>query len=195
MKILLLGPSREQMVHFLCSFNDEVFCTDQKIPVTKLIESNYDFIISYGYRYILSEEVINYYKNRILNLHISFLPWNRGADPNLWSFLEDSPKGVSIHYIDKGIDTGDIIAQKEIFFSDQDTLSSSYMKLTEAIEKLFEEVWPDIRVGTNSCFPQTGKGSYHHSKEKEKYLDLLTEGWDTPVSRLINIGKQGKKDE
>ncbi|MCL0081308.1 hypothetical protein M1N64_03665 [Peptococcaceae bacterium] len=47
------------------------------------------------------------FQGRAINLHISFLPWNRGADPNFWSFIENAPVGVSIHYLDEGIDTGD----------------------------------------------------------------------------------------
>ena len=55
---------------------------------------------------------INY---RAINLHISYLPWNRGADPNLWSAV-GMPKGVTIHYINDGFDTGDILFQKAILF-------------------------------------------------------------------------------
>ena len=54
-----------------------------------------------------------------------------GQDPNLWSFIEDTPKGVTIHEIDEGIDTGDIIFQKEIVLNSNETLASSYEKLQE----------------------------------------------------------------
>ena len=65
-------------------------------------------------------------------MHISLLPWNRGYHPNIWSFLEDTPKGVTIHYINEGIDTGDIIVQKEIVIDeDKETLKSSYEILHE----------------------------------------------------------------
>ena len=61
---------------------------------------NPNFIISYNYRFIFKQEIVNYVKNNIINLNISLLPWNRGAYPNVWSFLEDAPKGVTIHIID-----------------------------------------------------------------------------------------------
>ena len=43
-------------------------------------------------------------KRPIVNLHISYLPFNRGSHPNYWSFVENTPKGVSIHEIDEQIE-------------------------------------------------------------------------------------------
>ena len=48
----------------------------------------------------------------LINLHISYLPYNRGSYPNYWSFKENTPNGVSIHHIDDGIDTGPVLVQK-----------------------------------------------------------------------------------
>lgn len=63
-----------------------------------------DFIITYSYKYIIKGGVIDLMKGKIINLHISLLPWNKGADPK-WSFLEDTPKGVTIHLIDRDVNT------------------------------------------------------------------------------------------
>ena len=53
-------------------------------------------------------------------MHISYLPFNRGAHPNYWSFKDNSPKGVTIHFIDNGIDTYidffGLKAAKKIFY-------------------------------------------------------------------------------
>ena len=76
--------------------------------------SNYDWIISYGYNYIISKKIIKKAKNPIINLHISYLPYNRGSYPNYWSFKENTPKGVTIHHIDDGIDTGPVLVQKKL---------------------------------------------------------------------------------
>jgi methionyl-tRNA formyltransferase len=121
-----------------------------------------------------------------VNLHISYLPWNRGADPNLWSFLEDSPKGVTVHYMDEGVDTGDIIAQKKIEFAkeEEQTLSSTYNILKKEIEGLFEKVWPDIVNGSAKRVRQPGKGSSHKLADKKPYMHLLDKGWNTPVANL-----------
>ena len=47
---------------------------------------------------------------------MSYLPFNRGAHPNFWSFVDNTPSGVSIVEIDKGIDTGPVIYKKKIKF-------------------------------------------------------------------------------
>jgi len=184
MKILYLGVYRPDIIDFISSFNDQVIHKDT--PISD--ESEYcdvDFIISYGYRYILKSNLLRKFSKRVINLHISLLPWNRGADPNLWSFLEDTPKGVTIHYIDEGIDTGDILAQQEIQSDPEDTLRTSYERLSRAIETLFKIVWLNIRDRRLKGIPQPEGGSFHRLNDRINYEYLLTEGWDTPVKNII----------
>jgi len=76
------------------------------------------------------------------------LPWNRGANPNFWSFVEKTPKGVTIHKIDEGLDTGPIILQKEIEIDDRkNTFRSSYEVLHSIIQELFRKNYLDIMNG------------------------------------------------
>jgi methionyl-tRNA formyltransferase len=191
-RILLLGPPRFELVQYLESFGDEIITREEPLSADFDWLAAIDFIISYGYRHIIKREIIDQFWKRAINLHISLLPWNRGADPNLWSFLKNSPKGVTIHYLDYGIDTGDILAQREVGYEMNDTLRTSYDRLTRHIEELFREVWPDIRVGKLQAFPQQEGGSYHRLRDREKYAHLLTEGWDTPVLNLIGKAKEQK---
>ena len=129
------------------SLGDSVRRTEEKIRADMNLVTESDFIVSYGYQIIIKEPLLELFPGRVINLHISLLPWNRGSDPNLWSFLNDTPKGVTIHRIEKGVDTGDILAQREVVFDNNETLKTSYDKLTSNIEKLFAEVWPEIRAG------------------------------------------------
>ncbi|WP_431029191.1 formyltransferase family protein [Lysinibacillus sp. LZ02] len=185
MNILYLGPKREEFINKLKLFGDNFVVLDNKLSTDFVISNKFDLVISYGYRYIISEEIINIMKNKIINLHISYLPWNRGADPNFWSFLENTKKGVSIHLIDEGIDTGDILIQKEVTFTDNDTLRTSYNKLSIAIEALFIEHWSKIRLGKYIPIKQNlNEGSIHFSKDKQLYTYLLTDGWDTPIIKI-----------
>ena len=78
---------------------------------------NYDLIISFGYKKILNKKILGKLSRSPVNLHISYLPYNRGAHPNFWSFVDNTPKGVSIHEIDSGIDTGGIIARRKVNFN------------------------------------------------------------------------------
>ena len=131
MKILLLGPVRRNanIKNFLTSHGNDVSISTAEITLEQLEKGNVDWVISSGYAPIIKEPIILKYKNRIINLHNSLLPYGKGIYPNLWSFIEGTPSGVSIHYIDSDIDTGDIIVQKEVVFSTDDTLKTSHDKL------------------------------------------------------------------
>ena len=183
MNILVLGQTQSPVTLFLRQKGHSVIETSESIDTHFLKEHNVGFAISYRYRHIIRQDIIDFLHGKIINLHISYLPWNRGADPNLWSFLEDTPKGISIHYVDSGIDTGDIIAQKKIYFNESyHTLSTTYKILNQEIINLFKENWSLIVKGENPRIKQAEGGSVHKSKDKEPYLHLLKEkGWDTPV--------------
>jgi hypothetical protein len=147
------------------------------------------FIVSYGHRTIIKEPLISRFAGRLINLHIGFLPWNRGADPNLWSFVDDTPKGVTIHLIDKGIDTGPILDQRRVFFN-AGTLASTYQELRREMAKLFIDKWPMIRTGQLVAKPQSSKGTFHRSVDKAAIWARLPLGFDTPVSELKSVARQ-----
>jgi methionyl-tRNA formyltransferase len=114
---LFLGPEnsfQDRVVDHLLREGNEVQKSQEPLDQIFLDNSSYEFLISFGYRHILRKEIVDYFSGRSINLHASLLPWNRGADPNLWSFLENTPKGVTIHEIDYGVDTGKILAHREI---------------------------------------------------------------------------------
>src|SRR3990167_11096462 len=125
MKVLFLGNPNSPLVDYLIGVGEKVIVTWDKIDPQTISTQKPDFLVSYGYRHILRENVLGMLPDRAVNLHIAFLPWNRGADPNFWSFAEHTPKGVTIHYLDKGVDTGDIIAQRSVMPFPHDTFKTS----------------------------------------------------------------------
>ena len=188
-KTLFLGPKKSTIFSWLKSQNEAVEQTTEKLSASWLKDNRFDFLVSYGYRHIISPEVLRLFPRRAVNLHISYLPWNRGADPNIWSFFEDSPKGVTIHYIDEGIDTGNIIAQRYLEFDQNtETLASSYTALTQAIEALFMQYWQQIKLQSCPNIIQPSSGTYHAAADLDKLKSLLTEGWDTPVNKITQAG-------
>ena len=144
MTVLYLGPTRPAFEAFLQERCDHVIRTEEALDLRRLDAQAIQLVVSYGYRHKISPEILRAFPQKIINLHISFLPWNRGADPNPWSFLEDSPKGVSIHLMDQGIDTGPLLVQKPVPWFPDDTLRTTYHRLSETIEKLCRESWPEI---------------------------------------------------
>lgn len=153
---------------------EEVTLYSEKPTFTFVKELSPDIFVSYNYKYIISEEIITLMDGKIVNLHISFLPWNRGADPNLWSFLENTPNGVTIHLIDKDVDTGNILLQKRFELNERvETLESSYKKLHDEIQKLFIVNWTRIKNFQISPSPQPGQGSCHYKKDSVKIKDFF----------------------
>ena len=193
MKILLLGPVRRNanIKNFLTSHGNDVSISTAEITLEQLEKGNVDWVISSGYAPIIKEPIILKYKNRIINLHNSLLPYGKGIYPNLWSFIEGTPSGVSIHYIDSDIDTGDIIVQKEVVFSTDDTLKTSHDKLMIELENLFCENWNAIINNSYELIRQNRSIiniRYHNRVESERILDLLPDKWDTPI---VDIEKMG----
>jgi methionyl-tRNA formyltransferase len=100
--------------------------------------------------------------------------------------LENTPKGVTIHAIDEGIDTGDILVQREVLFGDGETLASTYVRLNHEMCDLFVHSWAGLRSGQIKGVPQLpAQGSLHKLRDRDRFAHLLQRGWDTPVSELI----------
>lgn len=186
MNVLYLGVPPFRLTSIIESSGAEIVYRSAPFDVNFLRKNEIDIAVSHRYRHIIGKDEITYLNGKIVNLHNSFLPWNKGADANPWSFLEDTPKGATLHFIDVGIDTGDIIGQTELHFDeDSETLSSSYSKVQDALVALFEKHWPSILSGECPRIPQTGEGSYHTTSERNKWLHLIDDlGWNTPASHL-----------
>lgn len=183
--ILFLGDENSPLFKWLRNMGESVIQTTQPIDAAFIHDRNINFLVSYGFRHIIPKNILDLFPKRAINLHISFLPWNKGADPNLWSFIDGTPKGVTIHYLDEGIDTGDVIVQKEVQFdTHQETLSTSYQTLQSEIQLLFQQNWESIKDESCPRRPQQHPGSLHRLKDKEAFFHLLPQGWDTPISTL-----------
>ena len=190
MKILYLHNGEQNLKFFLKQKDFQVIDSKNKINIDYIKQQEFDFIISYKYRFIIADDIVAYMKKKIINLHISLLPWNRGADPNLWSFLKNTPKGITIHYIDDGVDTGDILLQKEFDFnSEKDTLKTTYNFLNKEIVDLFEENYESIFHNLIKPRKQNVfSGSVQKLKDKIDYENFLKNGWDTKVNKIKGLG-------
>jgi methionyl-tRNA formyltransferase len=174
MKILFLGYDRTKtsLIDFLINRGHVVTCASKKI----LDFSTFDMVISFGYSHIIKEPEILTLKRPIINLHISFLPYNKGAHPNFWSHYENTPSGVSIHEIDMGVDTGPILFQKEMNFKSHEKLRSSYSKLRIAIESLFIENITSIEsMSYKKSYPKS-IGTFHKMSDLPSWVN-----WDMSI--------------
>ncbi|QKF62224.1 formyltransferase family protein [Campylobacter mucosalis] len=185
-RILFLGYAQNRLIDFLVDDGFCVYQSDEKLVFSEIESLKFSYLVSYGYRFMIKPEILSLFDKSAVNLHISLLPFNRGSDPNFWSFVDDTPKGVSVHFLDATLDTGDIIAQKELEFEPKnESFSSTYAVLKDEIELLFMKIWSEIRDFKTTPKPQTGFGSYHKTADKEPYLGLLTSGWDTNIDEFL----------
>lgn len=151
------------------------------------------FVVSFNYRHLIPQDVIDLMPDRIINLHISLLPYNRGAAPNFFSFLDDTPKGVTIHRIAAGLDTGDILCQRELHFDEsRETFASTYNRLMEAMRELFCENWEKIKNGGLTARPQTEGGTCHRSKELDAVRQMFPFTWEDNIAEYKRRLKDGK---
>lgn len=133
-----------------------------------------DLFILAWWPYIIKEELIDMPKNGILNFHPSYLPYNRGKHYNFWTIVEDVPFGVSLHFIEKTVDGGDIAYQTRISKSWEDTGETLYHKAQSAILRLFKENFPAIKQGEIPRQPQDlTQGSFHWGKELESASEIV----------------------
>ena len=144
---------------------------------------NPEIVVSYNYKYLIRQDAISYMQGHIINLHISYLPWNKGSDPNFWSFIDNTPKGVTIHRVDMGLDTGEILCKKLVDFDEeQETFRTSYEKLNREITVMFTENWIAIKNNTVKVEKQEGSGTYHTKRDFKKFTELYPINWDENVA-------------
>lgn len=136
-------------------------------------QQDFALTVSYTYRYILTGEELAALKNNAVNIHNSFLPWNRGADPNLWSILDRTPRGVTLHYMEESLDKGEIIAQQLVNDGDEETLESSYRNLDRAAKQMFRDVFRYYPLWQSMRKIPKGKGSYHSVADGECVKALI----------------------
>jgi methionyl-tRNA formyltransferase len=131
-----------------------------------------DLLVSCGFDHRVPPEVLDVPPEGAVNLHPAYLPYNRGRNPNVWSIVNGTPAGVTIHYMDEEFDTGEIIARRRVETAFDDTGRSLQRCLEEAAVDLFRETWPEIESGTVETTPQPDDGSYHSGREFEELCEL-----------------------
>ena len=105
----------------------------------KLKEHNVDFIVLAGYMRLIGNTLLSAYEQRIVNIHPSLLPSFPGKDA-IGQAISAAVKvtGVTVHFVDAGMDTGPIIAQKAVEIADMDTAEDVSAK----IHKVEHELYP-----------------------------------------------------
>lgn len=189
MKILCLNNNgiAKELFEWIHKQGHDVTILSKRLDAEWCRENDFDLTVSYTYRYIIPKEILDMLGNNVVNLHISYLPWNRGADPNLWSILEGTPRGVTLHYINPGLDKGDIIAQRLVVDNpEQSNLSDTYNNLDRAAKELFKEAFSYYEYWNDMRKKAVGGGTYHSLADATSIKDKI-DTWDISVEDLRRI--------
>lgn len=136
---------------------------------------------------IIGKNLIGLPGVRIVNFHPSLLPYNRGKNYNFWTIVEETPFGVTIHEVNEGIDSGDILFQKSIEKSWEDTGESLYNKAKTSMLALFAESFDQLIQGQYVKKAQDlNIGSIHFAKELDPASQIFLEKTYT-AKELLNL--------
>ena len=108
-----------------------------------------EFVVSGYYGKIFSDELLSIPSEGCVNIHPTGLPRFRGLSPYFSHMLfGDDRNYITMHWLDAGIDTGDIIAQASVPIHPDDTGFEVGHRVTEAGAEMFREYWPQVKAGT-----------------------------------------------
>jgi methionyl-tRNA formyltransferase len=174
---------------FLSQNNDVTRITER--PTTDNLKGlKFDILISDRSRFIIPINVIEMFDGLICNLHPSFLPFNRGDQPLLWSAVEGTPYGVSIHQVSEKFDEGSIISQTRFNLPEELTLHAAYMIVRTHMVDLFKTSWStgllieSLRNNKSMIYNNVNNGTTKSRAQGRRAVSMLPNGWDTTIKYL-----------
>ncbi len=144
-----------------------------------------DILFSFYYRDMVNKEVLDVPPNGCLNLHGSLLPRYRGRCPINWVLVNgESETGVTLHYMTPRPDDGDIVGQRRIPITDDDTALSLHRKAASAASALLDDLLPGLIDGSAPHTPQDkSQASYFDGRRPvDGKID-----WNQPAATVRNL--------
>lgn len=145
--------------------------TPKGFEIVETLEES-DIVISVLYDKILKSSQL---KSRLcFNFHPGCLPEYRGSGSNSWVLINEEEKtGVTLHLIDEGIDTGDIIEIREFMISKKDTAETLNKRTVELIFKMFKDWFKDLLNDNYTSVPQNkNRGRTYFRKDLQRQKNL-----------------------
>ena len=153
-KKVMFSPVKEKALEYGLPVIQPISAKDPEF-IEELRTYEADIFVVAAYGQILTEEVLFMPKFGSVNVHGSLLPKYRGAGPIQWSIINgDRVTGVTIMYMEKGLDSGDMIIKEEIIISDDDTYGTLGEKMSEVGADLLIKALELIELGMAEREPQ-----------------------------------------
>ena len=141
-----------------------------------------DVIVVMAYGQILPRAVLEIPTIACLNLHASLLPRHRGAAPIQASMVAgDRETGVTVMYMDEGLDTGDVMLQTRIEIAPDETGGSLHDRLAEIAPGALKEALAELQAGTAPRIPQDSSGATYAPKLEREHGRI---DWTEPAALI-----------
>ena len=152
---------------------------NEKANVDAIISMRPDLIISYGCS-IIKSSIIHLFDKKIINIHLGLSPYYKGAGTNFWPFVNNELTfvGATFMFMDKGVDTGDIIHQIRADIRLDDNVHQIGNRLIRDMAKeLVEVIYNFNKLDKASVFPfDKGCGKIYRMKDyTERSVQILNE--------------------
>lgn len=153
--------------------------------IERIAKLNPDYIFSFYYRNLLSEQLLTTAKKGAFNLHGSLLPSYRGRAPANWVLVNgESETGVTLHRMVKRADAGAIVAQQRVAIERSDTAVSLHGKLRIAATDLLRDTLPAMLQGKTSETAQDESQASVFGRRTAADGKLV---WAKPAEQLFNL--------
>jgi len=166
--------------------NDKITVFKQKITSKFIKKKKIEVIISFHYRYVISNEILKIVKFKAINFHNSYLPKNRGVYPVLWSAVFNN-FAICLHFVSKKIDRGDLIFRKKIKISKDKSLFFSYNYIEKNSLLYFSKIWISLRkklidnIRIKIIKQVNREGTYNNLFKSKILISSLNIGWKTKI--------------
>lgn len=176
MDIVFLGmnPAGEKLLDWLEDMEEvevlETITEGEELEAIRRLEP--EMAISSGFEHKVPKGIIEIPEKGIVNLHPSYLPYNRGSHPFIWPIVEDTVAGVSIHYMNEEIDEGPVIAKERVKIKSSDTAGDLRERLMQRQFELFREKWELIRKGVRGEKQDLSMGNVHYHSELDDVREI-----------------------
>lgn len=151
----------------------------------QILELEPDLLITAAYGQYVPTKLLKAPTYRAINVHASLLPKYRGAAPIHYAVLKgDEVTGITIMYMEKVMDAGDIITQREIPITKEDDTGTLFEKLSLLGRDLLMDTLPDIFAGKNASIKQ--------DEEKVSFSPMITKeqekiDWKKTAKEINNL--------
>ena len=153
--------------------------------VNKIKKMQPDMIFSFYYRDMIKSSILDIAPKGSLNLHGSLLPKYRGRCPINWVLVNgEKETGVTLHYMTPKPDDGDIVAQRKITITNDDTAKTLFDKTIKVEKEMLDEILPKLKKGTAPRIKQNHSKASYFGGRKPGDGEI---NWDLSSTEIRNL--------